>query len=81
MSTHSEDWGKPRKTSIGTADVPAEVRTKHLPNTSQKRHHFSELVQWDLYLEAKNLPDKNRFFSISQHHQEYSYVYTDVHCN
>jgi len=70
MPTYSEDWGKTRKTSIGTADVPAEVRNKHLPNTSQKRHHFCDLVQWNLYLEAKNRPDKKRFFSISQHYQK-----------
>jgi hypothetical protein len=33
------NWGKPRHVSVGAADFPAEIRSRHLPNTTPKRSH------------------------------------------
>jgi hypothetical protein len=34
------------KTSVRTVGVPADVRTGHLPHTSEKRYHLTTLAQW-----------------------------------
>jgi hypothetical protein len=36
-------WGKPWKSSVRIAGVPAEIRIENLPNTSQKRNRLSQL--------------------------------------
>jgi hypothetical protein len=36
--------GKPRKTSVSIASVPAEIRTEHLSNTNRQRYHSINLL-------------------------------------
>jgi hypothetical protein len=43
------DSVKPRKASIATADIPAQIRTKHFQNTSLKRYSYTnQLGHWHL---------------------------------
>jgi hypothetical protein len=35
------NWRKPRETSVRIADVPAEIRTEHLPNTSLEHYGYT----------------------------------------
>jgi hypothetical protein len=47
--------------SVMIFDIPAEIRTEHLPNTTQKRYHLTSLLcqpeckslhQTDLFIDA-----------------------------
>jgi hypothetical protein len=39
------DWGKPRRTSVRIADVPAEMRTKYFTNMGSKGYHYANLLR------------------------------------
>jgi hypothetical protein len=40
-----KDWGKPQNFSFRIARFPAEIRTRQLPNASQKRYRSSQLAK------------------------------------
>jgi hypothetical protein len=45
-------WGKPQKVSVRTVTVPAEVRTRHLPNTRQKCSSLIQFARWHWTLKS-----------------------------
>jgi hypothetical protein len=45
---HWRDWRKSRIASSRIVDIPAEIRTEHFPNTSQKHYLFSRFARQSL---------------------------------
>jgi hypothetical protein len=58
------DWEKPWKPSSRTADTPAEIRTRHLLNKSQKHYHLSLLAWWYYMLGEQNTNLCSQFCSM-----------------
>jgi hypothetical protein len=57
------DWGKPRWASARMAYVPAQIRTEHLPNTSQKLCRDTITLSSIKYRQAHIIGNGNFYFT------------------